>query len=102
MTAFSSVPLLLLMESNYSRITRINHTIKCISSASCKSHSTTPEAPMLSAFVFLSLLTDSGLSFCPDNKGTTSMINQPPTLPFDLDTAVKHLSARDEVVAELA
>lgn len=30
------------------------------------------------------------------------MINQPPTLPFDLDAAVKHLSACDEVLAELA
>jgi len=30
------------------------------------------------------------------------MINQPPTLPFDLAAAVKHLSACDEVLAELA
>src|SRR5579859_2435401 len=29
------------------------------------------------------------------------MINQPPTLPFDLNAAVKHLSTRDEVLAEL-
>src|SRR5258705_13168142 len=29
------------------------------------------------------------------------MINQPPSLPFDLNAAVKHLSACDEVLAEL-
>src|SRR5882757_1531720 len=29
------------------------------------------------------------------------MINQPPTLPFDLDAATKHLSASDETLAEL-
>src|SRR5947207_13395051 len=29
------------------------------------------------------------------------MINQPPTLPFDLDDATKHLSASDETLAEL-
>src|SRR5882762_5067004 len=30
-----------------------------------------------------------------------SLINQPPTLPFDLEAATKHLSARDERLAEL-
>ena len=29
------------------------------------------------------------------------MINQPPTLPFDLDAATKHLSTGDETLAEL-
>jgi 3-methyladenine DNA glycosylase/8-oxoguanine DNA glycosylase len=29
------------------------------------------------------------------------LINQPPTLPFDLEAATKHLSARDERLAEL-
>src|SRR5215470_14335158 len=29
------------------------------------------------------------------------MINQPPTLPFDLDAATKHLSGCDPVIAEL-
>src|SRR5438046_5642085 len=29
------------------------------------------------------------------------MINQPPTLPFDLDAATKHLSACDQTIGEL-